>query len=250
MTAGFQDYYSGHAADYRAFRPAYPKELFAHLASIAPGRDLAWDCGTGSGQAAIGLAEHFARVVATDASADQVRSAEPHPRVEYAVARAEACPLQDRCVDLVTVAQALHWFDFDRFYEEVRRVCRPGGVLAVWTYELHSVNPAVDEMLHRFQADFVGPYWPPDRVWIDTHYRTIPFPFPELPAPRFNMTAEWNLPRMLGYMSTWSATKAFIKAKDFDPVEQLTGEFAVAWGDPPQVRTVCWELTVRIGRVE
>jgi SAM-dependent methyltransferase len=250
MTAGFQDYYSGHAADYRAFRPAYPKELFAHLASIAPGRDLAWDCGTGSGQAAIGLAEHFARVFATDASAEQVKSAEPHPRVEYAVARAEECPLPDRRADLVTVAQALHWFDFDRFYEEVRRVCRPGGVLAVWTYELHSVNPAVDEILHRFQADFVGPYWPPDRVWVDTHYRTIPFPFPELPAPRLNMTAEWNLPRMLGYMSTWSATKAFIKANDFDPVEQLTGEFAVAWGDPAQVRTVRWELTVRIGRVE
>ena len=250
MTAGFQDYYSGHAADYRAFRPAYPKELFAHLASISPGRDLAWDCGTGSGQAAVGLAEHFARVFATDASADQVKNAEPHPRVEYAVARAEECPLSDQCVDLVTVAQALHWFDFDRFYTEVRRVCRPAGVLAVWTYELDSVNPAVDAMLRHFQADFVGPYWPPDRVWVDTHYRTIPFPFPELPAPRFKMTAEWNLPRMLGYMNTWSATKAFIKAQGFDPLGRLAGEFAAAWGDPAQVRTVRWELTVRIGRVE
>lgn len=250
MTAGFQDYYSGHAADYRAFRPAYPRELFAHLASIASGRDLAWDCGTGSGQAAVELAEHFARVFATDASDDQVRSAQPHPRVEYAVARAEKCPLQDHCVDLVTVAQALHWFDLARFYEEVCRVSRPGGVLAVWTYELQSVNPAVDAMLRRFQEDFVGPCWPPDRVWVDTHYRTIPFPFPELPAPRFDMRAEWNLPRMLGYMSTWSATKAFIKAKGFDPVERLAGEFAAAWGDPAQVRTVRWELTVRIGRVE
>ena len=212
MTAPeFQDYFSSHAAAYRAFRPAYPKALFTHLASIASGRELAWDCGTGNGQAAVALAEHFDRVFATDASADQVKNAERHPRVEYAVARAEECPLPDHCADLVTVAQALHWFDFDRFYAEVRRVCRPGGVLAVWTYELHSVNPAVDAVLHRFQTEFVGPYWPPDRVWVDTHYRTIPFPFPELPAPRFEMTADWDLPRMLGYMSTWSATKAFVK---------------------------------------
>jgi SAM-dependent methyltransferase len=244
----FQDYYSGHAADYRAFRPAYPKALFAHLASVAPGRDLAWDCGTGSGQAAVELAAHFARVLATDASAEQVRNAETHPRVEYAVARAESCPLPDRFADLVTVAQALHWFDFDRFYVEVRRVCRPGGLLAVWTYELHSVNPAVDGVLHRFQAD-VGAYWPPDRVWVDTHYRTIPFPFPELSVPRFEMTAEWDLARMLGYMSTWSATKAFIRARRFDPVERLAGEFAQAWQEPARTRSVRWELTVRIGRV-
>jgi len=243
----FQDYYSGHAADYRAFRPAYPQELFAYFASIAPARELAWDCGTGSGQAAVALAAHFTRVFATDASAEQVKNAEPHPRVEYAVAPAEACPLADRSVDLVTVAQALHWFDFDRFYAEVRRVCRPGGLLAVWTYELQSVNPLVDPVLHRFQAD-VGPYWPPDRIWVDTHYRTVPFPFPELPAPRFEMTAAWDLSRMLGYMSTWSATKAFIRAKGFDPVERLSTEFAAAWEDPA-ARTVSWKLTVRIGQV-
>jgi SAM-dependent methyltransferase len=243
----FQDYYSGHAADYRAFRPVYPKELFAHLASVAPARDLAWDCGTGSGQAAVALAAHFARVFATDASADQVKNAESHPRVEYAVARAEACPLPDRSADLVTVAQALHWFDFDRFYAEVRRICRPGGLLAVWTYELHSVGDRVDPVLRRFQAD-VDPYWPPDRVWVDTHYRTIPFPFPELPAPRFEMAVEWDLPRMLGYMSTWSATKSFFQARGFDPIERLAGEFAAAWEDPAKRRTVRWEFTVRIGR--
>jgi SAM-dependent methyltransferase len=251
MTAPkFRDYFSTHAADYRAFRPQYPKSLFAHLASIAPARRLAWDCGTGNGQAAVGLAAHFERVLATDASADQVKNAEPHPGIEYAVACAEECPLPDRSADLVTVAQALHWFDFDRFYAEVGRVAKPRGILAVWTYELHSVNPSVDTVLHRFQNDFVGAYWPPDRVWVDTHYRSIPFPFPELPAPEFEMTEEWELPRMLGYMSTWSATKGFIRAKGYDPVERLAEEFAMAWGEPSMVRTVRWRLTVRIGRVE
>src|SRR5215831_1555408 len=143
----FKDHFSAHATDYRAFRPSYPAELFTFLASAAPARDLAWDCGTGNGQAAVALAEHFARVFATDASAEQVKNAEPHPRVEYAVAPAEKCPLPDHTADLVTVAQALHWFDFDRFYAEVRRVARPGGLLAVTCYYEPSVGPGVDPVL-------------------------------------------------------------------------------------------------------
>ncbi len=149
MTPAFKDYFSGHATDYRAFRPAYPRELFAVLADTAPRRELVWDCGTGNGQAAVALAEHFKKVFATDASADQVKNAEPHQRVEYAVAPAEKCPLTDHCADLVTVAQALHWFEFDKFYAEVRRVCRPGGLLAAWTYDLHSVSPTIDVVLNR-----------------------------------------------------------------------------------------------------
>lgn len=250
MTPVFKDYFSGHASDYRVFRPAYPQELFTFLASTTPRRDLVWDCGTGNGQAAIALAEHFAKVFATDASADQVKNAEQHPRVVYAVAPAEKCPLPDHSVDLVTVAQALHWFDFDKFYSEVRRVCRPGGLLAVWTYDLHTVNPTVDVVLDRLQTDYVGPYWPPDRNWVNARYRTIPFPFPEVQAPQFKMTAEWDLPRMLGYINTWSATKAFVKANGFDPLERLAGDFTTAWGDPATVRTVRWEFTLRLGRVE
>jgi ubiquinone/menaquinone biosynthesis C-methylase UbiE len=137
----FKDHFSGHAPDYRIFRPAYPPELFAFLASIASPEGLVWDCGTGNGQAAIALAEHFTHVFATDASEEQIRQAEPHPRVEYAVAPAERCPLPDGSANLVTVAQALHWFDLDQFNTEVKRVCHPGGFLAVWTYDLHAVNP-------------------------------------------------------------------------------------------------------------
>lgn len=245
----FHDHFSGHAPDYRVFRPNYPPELFAYLKSLVPHGTRVWDCGTGNGQAAVALADHFESVFATDASEQQLAEAAPHPRVEYAVAPAEKCPPPDSSVDLVTVAQALHWFGFDRFYAEVRRATRPGGVLAVWAYDLHSVGPGIDPTLARLQSDFVGSFWPPERQYVFAQYRTIPFPFAELPAPRFDMTAEWDLPRMLGYMNTWSATKRFVKQHGFNPVERLTPEFVAAWGDPATVRTVRWPLFLRLGRV-
>jgi SAM-dependent methyltransferase len=247
-TPGFKDHFSGHATDYRAFRPAYPPALFAFLAEAAPARDLAWDCGTGSGQAAVGLAKHFAKVFATDASAEQVRNAEPHPRVEYAVAPAEKCPLADHCADLVTVTQALHWFDLDGFYAEVRRVTRPGGLLAATCYYEPGVNPNVDVVLRRWEK-FIRPYWTPERVWVDAGYRTIPFPFPEVPTPQFELTVESSLPRFLGYLGTWSASKQYAKAHGSDPLARFAPEFAAAWGDPATVRTVRWAFNVRLGRV-
>ncbi len=263
----FHDHFSGHAPDYRTFRPNYPPELFAYLKSLVPHGIRVWDCGTGNGQAAVALAEHFDEVFATDASEQQIAEAEPHPRVTYAVAPAEKCPLPDSSVDLVTVAQALHWFRFGEFYAEVRRVCRPGGVLAAWTYDLHSVGPGIDPILTRMQSEFVGPFWPPERQYVFARYRTIPFPFgecsPHTPCadqarphtecagytPEFNMTASWTLPQMLGYMNTWSATKRFVKERGFNPGERLTPEFASAWGDPATTRTVRWPLFLRTGRV-
>src|ERR1043166_7452409 len=161
MTSPFQDHFSGHAADYRAFRPTYPPELFAFLAALAPARELAWDCGTGSGQAAVPLAAHFARVFATDASAEQLANAERHPKVEYVVAPAEKCPLPDASADLVPVAPALHWFDHDRFYAEVRRVAKPGALFAATCYYKPSVNSEVDPVLRRWE-DFIRPYWTPE----------------------------------------------------------------------------------------
>ena len=246
--SGFKDHFSGHAAAYRAFRPTYPPELFAFLASLAPGRDLAWDCGTGSGQAAVPLATHFARVFATDASAEQVANAEPHPKVEYAVAPAEKCPLPDASTDLVTVAQALHWFDHDRFYPEVRRVCKPGALFAATCYYAPSVGPDVDPVLRRWE-DFIRPYWTPERVWVDGGYRTIPFPFPELPAPRFELSVESTLAQFVGYLGTWSASKQYAKRHGAEPLDRFTPEFAAVWGDPSTVRTLRWELVVRLGRV-
>lgn len=247
MPEAFNDHFSGHAADYRTFRPTYPPALFAFLASAAPARELVWDCGTGSGQAAVALAEHFAHVFATDASAEQIARAEPHPRVEYAVAPAEACPLPDASADLVTVAQALHWFDFARFYAEVNRVLKPGGLLAAWSVEFETVTPAVDAVVARLLDEFVGAYWPPERALVDDHYRSIPFPFDELPTPAFEMTAEWPLAGLLGYARTWSCAKRFEKARGFDPVARLAAEFASAWGDPA-TRAVRWRLSLRLGR--
>jgi SAM-dependent methyltransferase len=249
MTAApFKDHFSGHSRDYRAFRPTYPPELFAFLANAAPGRSLTWDCGTGNGQAAAGLAGYFDRVFATDASAEQVRQAEPHPRVEYAVAPAERCPLPDTAADLVTVTQALHWFDLDGFYAEVLRVCRPGGLLAATCYYDPTAGPDVEPVLRRWN-EFVRPYWTPERAWVDAGYRTIPFPFSELPAPRFDLTVASDLAWFLGYLGTWSATKQYAKATGVDPLDRFRPEFAAAWGDPARVRTVRWAFHVRVGRV-
>jgi SAM-dependent methyltransferase len=249
MSAPFKDHFSGHAADYRAFRPTYPPELFAFLASVAPGRALVWDCGTGSGQAAVPLAEHFDHVFATDASAEQIANAEPHPKVEYAVAPAEACPLPDASADLVTVAQALHWLDHDRFYAEVRRVCRPNGVIAATCYYNPSVGPDIDPILRRWE-EFIRPYWTPERVWVDDGYRGIPFPFgwDKPPAPRFELSVPSSLAQFVGYLGTWSATKQYVKKHGSDPLARFAPELAAAWGDPSVVRTLRWELVVRLGR--
>jgi SAM-dependent methyltransferase len=246
----FKDYFSGHAADYQLFRPSYPPDLFAFLATLAPPDSLVWDCGTGNGQAALALAKSFAKVFATDASAQQIREAQPHPRIEYAVAPAERCPLADGSASLVTVAQAMHWFDLDKFYQEVKRVCRPGGVVAAWTYDLHSVNATIDPILHRLQTEFVGPYWPPERALVAAGYRTIPFPFGEVPTPHLVMSSDWDFRHFLGYMNTWSATKAFVKANGFNPLERLAPDLMAAWGDPATLRTVRYAFYIRVGRVE
>jgi len=244
----FRDHFSGHAAEYREFRPAYPPELFAFLASLAPGRGLAWDCGTGNGQAAAGLAEHFEAVVATDASAKQIEQAEPHPKVKYAIATAEHSPLTDASVDLTVVAQALHWFDHDRFYPEVRRVSRLGAVFAATCYFDVNVKDRVNRVLARFQ-DLVRPHWPAGRAWVDAGYTTIPFPFEPIRTPRFELTLDSDLPRFLGYLQTWSATKVCAKTTGGDPVAMFAEAFAEAWGDPAAIQTVRWAFNVRAARV-
>jgi SAM-dependent methyltransferase len=249
MTSGFPDHFSAAAPKYREFRPSYPPELFTFLASVVPGHGLAWDAGTGNGQAAVGLAEHFTRVFATDASADQIKNATPRHGVEYAVAPAEQCPLPDRSVDLVTVAQALHWLRLDHFYAEVRRVCRPGACIAATCYFEPSVSADVDPVLRRWEF-FIRPYWTPERAWVDDGYRSIPFPFREFPAPQFTLMVESSLTRFLGYLGTWSATRQFVKAHCADPLERFVPEFAAGWGDPATVRAIRWQFNIRLGRIE
>jgi SAM-dependent methyltransferase len=249
MSTSFPDHFSGVAGAYAEFRPRYPEALFDWLAALAPGRALAWDCATGSGQAAVVLAPRFERVIATDASADQIAAATPHPRVEYRVAPAEASGLADGSVDLITVAQALHWFDRLAFYAEAARVLRPDGALAAWTYGHPYIDdPGPDTVFQKFYSETVGPFWPPERALVDMAYRTIEFPFPEVEPPLFEMETRWPLAALLGYMGTWSATTRFRAARGFDPVPALAEHLASTWGNPEEPRRIRWPLAIRAGR--
>ncbi len=244
----FQDHFSGRAASYARHRPDYPRELFAWIASLAPGRQCAWDCATGNGQAAVALAEHFEEVVATDASSSQLENAFAHPRVSYRVARAEESGLEPGSVAAITVAQALHWFDQPAFFAEAQRVIAPRGVLVVWCYGLFRASEEVDRVLERFYSEAVGPYWPPDRRAIEERYRDVVLPFEPLAAPDFAMEKEWSVSDALGYVRTWSATAGFVRARGFDPVEELAPELASAWG--PGMRRVAWPLAVLASRMD
>lgn len=249
MTSGFADHFAKVAAAYAGFRPTYPAALFACLAEVAPARELAWDCACGSGQASLDLAGCFERVVATDASPAQIAAAPAHPRIDFRVAPADASGLPDHSVDLITVAQALHWFTLDPFYAEVRRVAKRGGVLAAWTYGVLAVEgDEINAAVQRFYRHVVGPYWPPERRHVEDGYNTLPFPFAGIAAPAFEMTAIWTLDDLLGYFRSWSATAGFVSARGYDPVAALEKEFMPMWGD--ERRRITWPLAMKVGRIE
>lgn len=245
---GFEDHFSRHAESYAAHRPNYPEALFAHIISLAPGRERAWDCGTGNGQAAAGLAPHFREVIATDASAEQIANAVAHERVTYAVAPAEASGIEAASVDLVTVAQAAHWFDLPRFYAEVNRVLKPRGVLALWCYGLFRISPTVDPLLHRYYNDIVGPYWPAQRRFIDEQYQTLPFPFNATAAPAFAMETQWDLDEVKGYLRTWSAAQRLQASTGADPLVDIEPALAAAWGEATDKKLITWPVYLRAGR--
>ncbi len=244
----FSDYFSGTAAGYAAFRPSYPRELMAWLSQHTAHHDRAWDCGTGSGQAAVVLAEYFECVLATDPSVPQLQNARHHPRVELAAMSAEGAALREASMDLVTVAQALHWFDLGAFYDEVKRVLVPDGLLAVWSYGLLHVDPPIDAILHAFYVDELGKYWPAERVMVDRGYADIPFPFAEVAVPPFEMRADWTSAQLAGYLETWSAVTRFRKANGFSPVERVMDAIRPLWDQRTGIRVVRWPLTIRVGR--
>jgi ubiquinone/menaquinone biosynthesis C-methylase UbiE len=249
MTQPFHDHFSAVANRYADFRPHYPAALFDYLATLAPRHSLVWDCAAGNGQATLDLAVRFDRVVATDASPEQIASATPHPKVEYRTATAERSGLPDESVALITVAQALHWFDREKFYAEAARVLVRDGVLAAWVYGINQVEGAgIHALVQNFYSNIVGPYWPPERTLVEDGYRTIPFPFVEIATPAFRMEARWTLDALLGYFSTWSATNRFIKATGRNPLEPLGAELARVWGERDTTRLVTWPLSLRAGR--
>lgn len=245
----YADHFSRLAPGYAECRPRYPDALFDYLAQSVDRHELAWDCAAGSGQASVPLARSFRRVVATDASPAMLALAPRHPRIEYRVAPAESSGLRSVTVDLITVAQALHWLDLQPFYAEVQRVLAPGGVLAVWTYSTqHLDHAAMDELLGHFYREVVGPYWPPERRHVESGYKALPFPFTETAAPSFDMEAEWTLAQFLGYLRTWSATQLYRDRIGQDPVEPLGSELVRYWGEPEAARLVTWPLSLRVGR--
>jgi len=247
--ATFKDHFSGASRGYAAYRPSYPPELFEWLAAQVQRRELAWDCATGNGQAAHGLVPYFQRVVASDASVQQIANRRSHPAIDFYVALAEASALQAQCCDLITVAQSAHWFDFERFYPEVRRVARPGALLALWTYETFRIEPAVDRVHDTFYRDVVGKYWPPERRHVEAGYRTLPFPLTEITAPAFTLYTDWNLDQVVRYLGTWSSVQRFIKDRGYDPVAELLPVLAVCWGPAELTKRVSWPVHLRVGRL-
>ena len=244
----FSDHFSGQAAEYAKFRPRYPQGLFEYLARLAAAHRRAWDAGTGSGQAAVGLARWFDEVIATDASPNQLAHAEPHPRVLYRVAVAGQSGLSPSSVDLVTIAQALHWFDLPAFWREVREALAPNGVVAAISYERLRVAPDVDAVVERLYTEVLGPWWPPERRLVEDRYRSVPFPFREIEPPSFTVSAVWTLGDLTGYLATWSAVHRYHDATGEDPVALVGPALAAAWGDPGASRAVTWPLALRVGR--
>lgn len=234
------------SSDYARWRPRYPAALFDYLASLAPSRRLAWDCGTGSGQAATALAERFEQVVASDVSIEQLRAAQPSPQVVYVQAAAEAAPLPGRCAALVTAAQAAHWFDLPRFNAEVQRVLEPGGVVALFGYSFFSVSPAVDDAVRKFLLDPIAPYWARGNRVLSGDYQGLAFPYGELRAPKFEIVVAWSLDALLGYVGTWSALKRWQEAHRGSIVETVRQVLEPLWGSGE--REVRMPMALRVGR--
>lgn len=248
MSTAFKDHFSHLAAQYASFRPHYPPALFDYLARLSSSRRVAWDCACGSGQASGSLAEHFESVIATDASAQQIAAAPSHPHVIYKVAPAEASGIDEASVDLVAVAQGLHWFNLDAFYHEVDRVLIQGGVLAAWTYGvLKCEDSHVDRLVQAFYQ-MLDPYWPPERKLVESGYRTLRFPFVEESPPSFEMTERWSLPQLLGYLRSWSAVGRYVGKHGTDPVEALGEQLAEVWEEPNTLQLTTWPLAMRVGR--
>jgi SAM-dependent methyltransferase len=251
--APFPDHFSRVARGYSAYRPNYPDALFRALVDVVryqePNNHLVWDCAAGNGQASLALGDHFRRVFATDASVAQISAAPVHPHVWYAAATAEACPLRTGSVGLVTVAQALHWFDFDPFYAEVKRVLAPGGVIAVWSYGLLRVdaNPTLEAAIDHFSEQTLHGWWPAERRYVNESYTTLAFPFERVEFPPQHMSASWTQQQLLGYMRTWSSVSRKRAADGVDPVLAFEPVLADAWGRASEI-VLRWPLTVLVGR--
>jgi ubiquinone/menaquinone biosynthesis C-methylase UbiE len=244
----FADHFSDSAGNYAIFRPTYPAEMIHWLATLAPATGLAWDCATGSGQAAVLLAEHFDLVVATDASEKQLRVATRHPRVKYTVAAERVSGLQNQSVDLVTVAQALHWLDQPAFFAEADRVLVDEGVLAVWSYGKPAVEGDANDVLQWFHDVRVAPFWPVERTNVENGYSSLVLPFPEIPAQQRTLSSDMTRDALVGYVGTWSAVRQARIKEGGDPMPEFVSALIAAWPIAGERKKVSWPLALRVCR--
>ncbi len=245
----FKDNFSKQSGIYVKYRPTYPDALYTFLAGLTPAHELVWDCGTGNGQAAIALAAHYDKVIATDPSAQQIANAFPHPRVQYLVEVAEQSSLPAHSADIITIANALHWFNFEVFYAEARRVLKPGGIIAAWSYGTPTVCTEVDEVVSHYDKITLDNYWRPENRLVDKGYTTIPFPFEEVEVPSYILQREMNLDDLVGYLNTWSATQRYINEHNTNPTDAIRAQLEKVWGNPAIPKVVSWKLVLKAGRV-
>ncbi|KAA3439743.1 class I SAM-dependent methyltransferase [Rufibacter hautae] len=244
-----KDLFSTQAGLYKKFRPTYPPALYQHLRSLLPTHELAWDCGTGNGQVAMELAKFFTHVHATDISEQQLSKAPASERITYQKMPAEHTTFPDNSFDLITVGQAVHWFELEKFYQEVNRVAKPGAILALWGYGLLSISPEIDAPFYRFYSETVGPYWDFERSYVDQAYANLPFPFQEEPAFSGAITTTWSLPDFEGYLNSWSSVQSYIRQNGENPVEKLMEQMRKIWPETEQ-KEVRFPIFSRIGRVK
>lgn len=244
----FRDYFSEHSALYASARPSYPDELFRFVASIAPARGRVWDCATGSGQAAVELASYFAEVQATDASEDQIVNARPRAGVAYSVQAAEQSAFPPEAFDAVCIASAIHWFDYSRFYPEVKRVLKTGGAVVAWGYDHLSCWPEFDERFERVLGSSLAPYWPARKQLLHDGYRDVPFPFERVQPPRLNMEMEWGFDQLMAFVRSWSGTQRRIAAEGSGFFTSATDSLAALWGERERVRLCTMKLYILAGR--
>jgi SAM-dependent methyltransferase len=242
----FKDYFSEDSEDYRKFRPTYPAELFSYLASLSNHHHRAWDCATGNGQSAQSLSNYFTEIIATDASNTQIKNAIETSSVTYRVATAENSGIESKSIDLITVAQALHWFNMKAFSNEANRVLKEGGIIAVWSYNLFSMQENIDRVIENFYGTVLEDFWPKERKIVESGYRNIQLPFKEIEAPIFTMSEEWNLSQLMGYLCTWSATKKYQKKLGISPVEKIHQELLSLWKMPEKSLPIRWSLNIRL----
>lgn len=247
MAKGIKDNFSTQAATYAAYRPGYPQELFDWLYGQCPGFEVAWDCATGNGQAAVKIAEKFETVYATDISVNQLEKSEHRDNIVYKQGSAEVSGFADNSFDLITVAQALHWLGHKKFFVEVERVAKPGALFAAWGYHLPKVSLEVDTIVKYLYVDVVGPYWDKERRHVDEEYRAIVIPFEELPCPALGMSPDWNVEHLIGYLSSWSAVQHYIKSRQKNPVDKIKAELKAAWGGG--MRKVSFPIFMRAARI-